>query len=58
MSPPWATESVMAKMKELSDYSHSLMFNTKEKNRLSAGKDLFLCPCVDYGRNSLRCLAG
>ena len=43
MSPPWATESVIAKLRELSDYSLSLMFNTKEKNRLSAGKDLFLC---------------
>ncbi|XP_064396543.1 lysosomal acid phosphatase-like isoform X3 [Halichondria panicea] len=36
-SPSWATTEIMTKLAELTDYIMGLFFNSKEKNRLTAG---------------------
>ena len=35
--PDWVNSSVLATMTLISDFTLSLLFNTKEKNRLTAG---------------------
>ena len=36
----WVTPEVMSRLSHLSDYTFSIMFDSKEKQRLSAGNNI------------------